>query len=112
MLLAVRLPGASPLTAAEVLTAAVFLFDLTLDVWLAAAMLAEVAILDLAARAIGDWRVGLGAFALGWVFQGVGHARFERNRPAFFKNLAHLLIGPLFLLNELLGVRRIESLNH
>jgi uncharacterized membrane protein YGL010W len=49
-------------------------------------------------------RVGLGAFALGWVFQGVGHAYFEKNKPAFFKNLAHVLIGPLFLVKKLLRV--------
>jgi len=31
---------------------------------------------------------------------------YERNRPAFFKNLVHLMVGPLFLMNELLRVRR------
>jgi len=112
MLLMLRLPGAAPWTAAEILIAATFLFDLTLDASLALAMLAELALLDLAARAAADWRVGLAVFVLGWVFQGVGHARFEKNRPAFFKNLAHLLVGPLFLLNELLHVRRIESPSH
>jgi uncharacterized membrane protein YGL010W len=112
MLLTARLPAAAPWTAAEILIAATFLFYLTLDAALALAMLAELALLDLAARAVADWRVGLAAFALGWVFQGVGHARFEKNRPAFFKNLAHLLVGPLFLLNELLKVRKIESLSH
>ena len=50
------------------------------------------------------FRTGLGAFALGWVFQGVGHAYFEKNRPAFFKNLAHLLVGPLFLVKKLLRI--------
>ena len=112
MLLTARLPSAAPWTAAEILIAATFLFYLTLDAALALAMLAELVLLDLAARAMADWRLGLAAFAVGWIFQGVGHARFEKNRPAFFKNLAHLLVGPLFLLNELLRVRRIESLNH
>ncbi|MDQ5872777.1 MAG: DUF962 domain-containing protein, partial [Acidobacteriota bacterium] len=63
--------------------------------------------LDLAARAVGDWRVGLAAFVIGWVFQAIGHAVYEKNRPAFFKNLQHLLVGPLFLVNELLRVRRV-----
>ncbi len=110
MLLAMPLPVES-FTVAEVLIAAGILFYLTLDVALAAAMLAELALLDLGARAIGDWRIGLAAFALGWVFQAIGHARFEKNRPAFFKNLAHLMVGPLFLANELLRLRRVESAN-
>jgi uncharacterized membrane protein YGL010W len=107
MLLAIPLPVDS-FTVAEVLIAAGFLFYLALDVMLAAAMLAELALLDLVARAVGDWRIGLAAFALGWVFQAIGHARFEKNRPAFFKNLAHLMVGPLFLANELFRIRKLE----
>jgi uncharacterized membrane protein YGL010W len=107
MLLAIPLPVAS-FTVAEVLIAAGFLFYLALDVTLAAAMLAELALLDLVARAVGDWRIGLAAFVLGWIFQAIGHARFEKNRPAFFKNLAHLMVGPLFLANELFRIRKLE----
>ncbi len=109
LLLLMRLPGALRVTAAEILIGAALLFYLTLDASLALVMLAEFALLDAAARAVGDWRVGLAAFLLGWVFQGVGHARFERNSPAFFKNLAHLLVGPLFLANELLRIRPVAS---
>ena len=94
-------------TAAEWLIAATFLFYLALDLPLALAILVPVAGLDLLARAVSDWRVGLAAFAAGWVFQAVGHARFERNRPAFFRNLVHLMIGPLYLVNEVVKVRRI-----
>ncbi len=96
-----------PLTAGEILIAVVVLYYATLDLPLAGAMLAAFAVLDLAARAVGDWRVGLAAFVIGWVFQAIGHAVYEKNRPAFFKNLQHLLVGPLFLVNELLRVRRI-----
>jgi uncharacterized membrane protein YGL010W len=109
MLLTARLPGGIPLTLAEVLIAAAFLFYATLDLPLAVPMLAELALLDLAARGIGDWRAGLAAFVLGWVFQGVGHARFEKNSPAFFKNLTHLLVGPFFLMNELFRIRPAAS---
>lgn len=108
MLLAIPLPVDS-FTVAEILIAAGVLFYVTLDVTLAAAMLAELALLDLVARAVGDWRMGLAAFALGWVFQTIGHARFEKNRPAFFKNLAHLMVGPLFLANELFRIRKLET---
>ena len=96
-----------PVTAGEILVAVVVLYYATLDVPLAAAMLAAFVALDLAARAVGDWRVGLAAFAIGWVFQAIGHAVYEKNRPAFFKNLQHLLVGPVFLVNELLKVRRV-----
>lgn len=96
-----------PVTAGEILIAAVVLYYATLDLPLAAAMLAAFVILDLAARAAQDWRVGLAAFVIGWVFQAIGHAVYEKNRPAFFKNLQHLLVGPLFLVNELLRVRRV-----
>ncbi|HVE66601.1 MAG TPA: Mpo1-like protein [Thermoanaerobaculia bacterium] len=99
-----------PLTAAEIVIAAVVLYYATLDLPLAGAMLGGFILLDLAARAAGDWPIGLAAFAVGWVFQAVGHAIYEKNRPAFFKNLQHLLVGPLFLVNELLGVRRVAPL--
>jgi uncharacterized membrane protein YGL010W len=93
-------------TVAEIAIAVVVLYYAALDVRLAVAMIAAFAVLDAAARAVGDWRVGLAAFAVGWVFQAVGHAIYEKNRPAFFKNLLHLLVGPLFLMNELLRIRR------
>ena len=96
-------------TAAEWLIAAAFVFYLALDVPLAFAILVPLAALDLFARAVSDWRVGLAAFAAGWVFQAVGHARFEHNRPAFFRNLVHLMVGPAFLVNEVVKARRIPA---
>jgi 2-hydroxy fatty acid dioxygenase len=96
-----------PANLAELLIAGVVLYYATLDVALAGAMLGIFAILDLAARAVGDWRIGAAAFAVGWVFQAVGHAVYEKNHPAFFRNLLHLLVGPLFLANELLKIRRV-----
>jgi len=43
------------------------------------------------------------AFLLGWVMQFVGHSVFERRSPAFFTNLRHLLIGPLWIFYRALG---------
>ena len=103
MLAPIRL---GPVRLSEIVVAAVVLYDVALDLSLAAGLLVAFAFLDVAARGVGDWRVGLGAFVLGWIFQAVGHAVYKRNRPAFFKNLVHLLVGPLFLVNELLKVRR------
>ena len=106
-LLEVPLPfGAG--TAAELLIAGAFVFYLFLNIPLAFAILAAVALLDAAARTVSDWRIGLAAFLLGWVLQGVGHAVYEKNKPAFFRNLVHLMVGPLFLVNELLRIRRVR----
>jgi len=99
-------PHVGRFSAAEIATAALVVYYATLDVRLAAAMLGAFAFLDAAARAVGDWRVGLAAFVVGWIFQAIGHAVYEKNRPAFFKNLLHLLVGPLYLVNELLRIRR------
>ena len=106
MLLSVALPVA-PWTAAEAAIVAMVLYDLRLNVVLALAMLAETVLFDLVARAVGDWRVGVAAFVAGWILQAIGHGRFEKNRPAFFRNLLHLFVGPLFLWNELLHVRPV-----
>jgi uncharacterized membrane protein YGL010W len=95
-------------TAAEAAILAVVLFYLRLNAALAATMLAELTLFDLLARAVDDWRIGTAAFVLGWIFQAIGHARFEKNKPAFLQNLVHLLVGPLFLWNELLRLRPIE----
>ena len=33
----------------------------------------------------------------------------EHNRPAFFRNLVHLMVGPIFLVNEVVKARRIPA---
>jgi uncharacterized membrane protein YGL010W len=37
-------------------------------------------------------------FVVGWIFQFVGHYVYEKRAPAFYRNLAHLLVGPLWIL--------------
>lgn len=111
-LLLVRLPFAPPgWTAAEALVVLAFVFYAVLDLPLAITMLVPMVFLDLAARGVGSWQAGAAAFLVGWIFQGVGHARYEKNRPAFLRNLLHLLIGPLFLVNELAHIRPIARLS-
>ena len=100
------LPVGGGWTASELLVAAAFVVYAALDVPLALAVLAYQAILDVAARGIGDWRVGVAALVIGWTFQAVGHGVYEKNRPAFFHNLAHLAVGPAYLAAEALGRRR------
>ncbi|MBY0586959.1 DUF962 domain-containing protein [bacterium] len=36
-------------------------------------------------------------FVAGWIIQFIGHIKYEHNRPAFYKNLEHLLIGPVWI---------------
>lgn len=103
MLQAVPLFGAWTLS--EALIGAAFLFYLTLDAGLGLAVAAAEILLDLLARRIGDWRVGAGAFVLGWILQAIGHAVYEKKSPAFFRNLVHLLVGPAYLVNEALHLR-------
>lgn len=46
-----------------------------------------------------------GAFVLGWIIQFYGHSHYEKNRPAFTKNIEHVLIGPLWIFAKLLKYR-------
>ena len=103
------LPIAGRWTAAEALLAVALFVYLALDPALGAATVAAAALLDLLARAVADWRVGAAAFAAGWIFQGIGHAVYEKNRPAFLRNLAHLLVGPAYLVNKLVRIRTIAN---
>lgn len=62
----------------------------------------------LATRGEFDWRAMLVLGGAGWTLQLLGHA-IEGRRPAFFRDLRQLLIGPLFLLGlplQLLARRR------
>jgi len=93
-------------TASEALIGLAFVAYATLDVPLALGVLGFAAVLDLAARAVGDWRVGACAFVVGWIFQAIGHSVYEKNKPAFFRNLIHLLVGPAYLVAETLKLRR------
>jgi len=43
-----------------------------------------------------SWQWAIALFLLGWVFQFIGHA-YEGKKPAFLKNLLHLLVGPLWI---------------
>ena len=49
--------------------------------------------------------VAVSFFAAGWIFQLVGHYRFERNSPAFLNTLVHLFIGPFWIFSRVLGYR-------
>ncbi len=44
------------------------------------------------------------AFVAGWTLQLLGHAVFEGRSPAFTENLAHLFVGPMWVLREFIGL--------
>ncbi len=48
--------------------------------------------------------VNVALFVLGWIFQFVGHSVYEKRQPAFLKNALHLLVGPLWILNDVVHV--------
>jgi uncharacterized membrane protein YGL010W len=102
------LSGACLLTPAWVLFALATLYYLWLDVPLGIGM----GIVSALSAAFGQWAashttwswlaIGVGMFVIGWVFQFIGHMRYERRKPAFVDDIIGLLIGPLFILVELL----------
>lgn len=105
----VRIPlGTELFTVAEVLIIVVTGYYLTLDLRLAIVMLIVALLLDILGRGISSFWVGFLIFAVGWLFQIIGHAVYEKRSPAFFKNMVHLLIGPLFLLNEMLHIHDVK----
>lgn len=75
-----------------------------LDARLGAGVTALFLLLYLGARLL-SWKINLGLFLAGWVFQFVGHGVYEKRSPAFFQNLLHLLVGPLWVLNTVLRLR-------
>jgi uncharacterized membrane protein YGL010W len=46
---------------------------------------------------VGTLFIALICFIAGWLCQIIGHAVFERRKPAFFDDLSQMLIGPMFL---------------
>lgn len=96
-----------PMSPAVILAAVTLLYYLRLDVVLGLVMTGLFAMaLWFGAWAAGldtaSWlTVGVGGFVIGWVFQFVGHY-FEGRKPAFVDDLVGLVIGPLFVVAEVL----------
>lgn len=68
---------------------------------LMAAAHAWAAYLDSSGSGWAPWMVGLAVFALGWALQFIGHY-FEGRKPAFADDLVGLLVGPMFVVAEIL----------
>jgi uncharacterized membrane protein YGL010W len=95
--------GGFTVTASEVLIVFATVYYLRLEVALAAMMVPVSVGLSLVGRVL-PFEVNVGLLIVGWIFQFVGHAVYEKRRPAFFDDLASLLIGPLFLVAK--AIRR------
>jgi len=39
----------------------------------------------------------IGMQVVGWIAQYIGHLKYEKKSPAFYTNLQHMLIGPLWI---------------
>jgi len=75
-----------------------------LEEWrLAIAMLAVSVAFYFVGAAIPFW-ANVALFVLGWIFQFIGHSVYEKRQPAFMRNFVHLLVGPLWILNDLIPV--------
>jgi uncharacterized membrane protein YGL010W len=94
--------GAFTVTLAEVLLVGATVFYLTLDVVLAVLMLAISVVSILVGRRI-PIGIAVALFVVGWIFQFIGHYVYEKRSPAFYRNLAHLLVGPLWILAKATG---------
>lgn len=70
--------------------------------WLGVAMAGFVAFLSVAASFL-TAEGALVFFVAGWIFQILGHRLFEKNTPAFTKNLTHILVGPAWILKKALS---------
>ena len=96
-----------PIDAAMVVIAASTVYYLMLEWRLGLAMLAISVAMYLAGAAM-PLSVNVAIFVLGWIFQFIGHSVYEKKNPAFFRNFVHLLVGPLWILNDVVPVVKGE----
>jgi uncharacterized membrane protein YGL010W len=89
-------------TLAEVTVVVVTAWYLTLDAPLALVMLAATSAFAAVGRAV-PALLCVALFVLGWILQFVGHYVYEKKSPAFYKNLTHLLVGPLWIVAKAMG---------
>ena len=49
--------------------------------------------------------LSVGVFVIAWIFQFIGH-HIEKRKPSFFQDLQFLLVGPLWIIHQLLDTSR------
>lgn len=95
--------------AAIVLIAAATIYYLAIEWRLGIAMLFISVGMYYLGAAMPLW-LNVAGFILGWILQFLGHSVYEKRQPAFFRNFVHLLVGPLWILNDLLPVVKPRQL--
>jgi uncharacterized membrane protein YGL010W len=98
-----RLAVAPYVDAAVLLIAIAAIVYFILDWRLGALMLIVSAAFYFAGAALPLW-INVALFVLGWILQFVGHSVYEKRQPAFMTNAMHLLVGPLWILNDIVRV--------
>lgn len=98
-----HVPVYGPLTAGILLIVAGEFVYFRLEWRLALAMLIVCSAMYFAGLWMSVW-LNLALFVLGWIFQFVGHSVYEKKAPAFLTNVTHLLVGPLWILNDFVPV--------
>lgn len=88
---------------AMLLIALATIYYLVIEWRLALAMLAVSIAFYFLGEAMPLW-LNAALFILGWIFQFIGHSVYEKKKPAFLRNFVHLLVGPLWILNDLIPV--------
>lgn len=88
---------------AMILIAAAIAYYFVIEWRLAIAMIAISVAFYFIGAALPLW-INATLFVLGWIFQFIGHKVYEHKNPAFFRNFVHLLIGPLWILNDVVPV--------
>jgi uncharacterized membrane protein YGL010W len=94
--------------AAMLLILAAQIYYFMLEWRLGLVMLVVSAAFYLVGAALPLW-LNAALFVTGWILQFVGHSAYEKRQPAFFRNFVHLLIGPLWILNNAIPLVRSEG---
>jgi uncharacterized membrane protein YGL010W len=98
-----RVPVLQQITGAVVLIALSEIVYFILD-WRFGLLMLVVSAVFYAIGAALPLAVNVALFVLGWIFQFIGHSVYEHRAPAFMKNGLHLLVGPLWILNDVVPV--------
>ena len=105
MLSLVRLPVVATIRfdAAMVIIALASAWYFVVEWRLALPMIVLLVVMYFIGAALPFW-LNAALFVLGWIFQFIGHRVYEHKNPAFFRNFVHLLVGPLWILNDVIRV--------
>lgn len=103
MLQRVPIYGTFALAHAVVLVYGTFYILLNTTMGLTAVVLLAFAIRALDSSSLDrDFRVEVGLFCCGWIFQFLGHGLYEKKKPALLDNLVQsLVLAPFFVLYEI-----------